>query len=412
MIEASDIFCEQCGSTVSSESKFCGQCGNRIGQERHRRRAHFTNVSTPKAIPLRSPAVVIGAAAILVFCALLVVLFKNTVTNYPTEAVAKKVFENQYRDQINGGFAEIVSFKRTNGQASEMYGVKLYTIEYEADIKYPKGVNSNCSRTEFTGWDCWFAAIGGGQIRQKGEIEKRRGKLIFERTEKGWKGPDGQLISNEYEKSQRSESGAALKEKVTNEGRLQPEYSAQSIDAEMKSDLKNAVDAQEAFFANGPNRYTSRVEELTGYNPTPGVVLAVEYADTRRFVLVAKKAGGSVPAWTFDSRTGQITPRSGPGSASNVSASPTPNISSGNLRSVENRIRAEVIFENRLKERVLVWWVNYQGQEVLYRELDPQQIYSVSSFVTHPWRVRIKRNGQKVREIVANAPKVFVAVEN
>ena len=188
------MYCEYCGARSDAESRFCGQCGNRISEE-------FINssqrgpVDAISAKSMRSPSsvVVVGGAAIVVFCVLLIVLFKSVWIDYPTESEARIVFERQHREQINGGFVEIVSFKKTNGQSSEMNGVKFYTIEYEADIKYPKGINSNCSRTEFTGWDCWFAAIGGGQIRQKGEVEKRRDKITFERTEKGWKGPDGTI---------------------------------------------------------------------------------------------------------------------------------------------------------------------------------------------------------------------------
>lgn len=187
---------------------------------------------------------------------------------------------------------------------------------------------------------------------------------------------------------------------------------ARQIDEEVKSALRNAATAEEAFFASGAFRYTTRVEDLRGYNPTPGVVLSVDYADATRFVLTASKRGGTTPSWHYDSLTGVIAPGFGTGKAITRRAPPAPpGAQHSNLRSLESRIRSEMIFENRLREPVLVFWVNYQGQEVLYRELNPRQSHSIPSFVTHPWRVRIKRTHQPVKEVVANSQREVVVIE-
>lgn len=92
-------------------------------------------------------------------------------------------------------------------------------------------------------------------------------------------------------------------------------------------------------------------------------------------------------------------------------ASSAPLASSSNVRSLESRIRSEVIFENRLREPVLVFWVNFQGQEVLFKELNPRESHSIQSFVTHPWRVRTKRARQPVKEMVANSQREVVIIQ-
>jgi hypothetical protein len=54
---------------------------------------------------------------------------------------------------------------------------------------------------------------------------------------------------------------------------------------------------------------------------------------------------------------------------------------------------------NHCIESVDIWWVDYSCQEVFYQSIPSQQSAGQSSFLTHPWRVRLKDAGPLVKEI-------------
>jgi hypothetical protein len=108
------------------------------------------------------------------------------------------------------GLIKLVRFTKTNGQAGEMMGVKVYEMDYEAEIEFlgdcqwgRKNVGFNDrvvtwakpddrrQRRDF--WSKWAEAWEGGKPAKKGERAVVTGKLFFERTEKGWRGRDGQI---------------------------------------------------------------------------------------------------------------------------------------------------------------------------------------------------------------------------
>jgi ankyrin repeat protein len=76
--------------------------------------------------------------------------------------------------------------------------------------------------------------------------------------------------------------------------------------ASIKSDLRNAATAEEAFYSRN-RKYVTRVEELPGYNPSRGVELRVDSVEGSFIVLSARRTGQEIPYWTLDSRTGAIT---------------------------------------------------------------------------------------------------------
>ena len=46
----------------------------------------------------------------------------------PSEADARKVFEDEHRMELSEGVVEIVSFKKVNGLARESRGAEVYTL--------------------------------------------------------------------------------------------------------------------------------------------------------------------------------------------------------------------------------------------------------------------------------------------
>ncbi len=94
------------------------------------------------------------------------------------------------------GFIKLVDFRKTNGTASELMGVKLYEMEFEADIEF----TNDCTwRTNFAaqvaqspseGYWAQYAQslmrMAGQRNAQKGERATVTGKMQFEKKERGW----------------------------------------------------------------------------------------------------------------------------------------------------------------------------------------------------------------------------------
>ena len=89
----------------------------------------------------------------------------------------------------------LVSFEKTNGMSREVFGAKVYIIEYRATVEYPEGLRPECvsHNGSFSGWSCSLAQSQGTQPKSIGERETTTGELAFEQTEKGWKGQDGNI---------------------------------------------------------------------------------------------------------------------------------------------------------------------------------------------------------------------------
>ena len=97
----------------------------------------------------------------------------------PSENDAEDVFGNRWKNKIDRGEVRINSFDKINGQELEILGVKIYKIEFEVEMEYLKD-----NKPEFL-----KKAVG----TDKGKIKYLKGTIRFEKTERGWKGPDGNL---------------------------------------------------------------------------------------------------------------------------------------------------------------------------------------------------------------------------
>lgn len=84
-------------------------------------------------------------------------------------------------------------------------------------------------------------------------------------------------------------------------------YRSRSIDAQMKSDLRNAAVAVESYFAKR-NVYPSSFAEVEGFgfSPTQGVTLTLNLVSPGSYTITAAKPGGSQASFTFTSTTGVI----------------------------------------------------------------------------------------------------------
>jgi prepilin-type N-terminal cleavage/methylation domain-containing protein len=84
-------------------------------------------------------------------------------------------------------------------------------------------------------------------------------------------------------------------------------YRSAAIDAQMKSDLRNASVAIEAYYAKQAVLPGSLAETAGyGFQSSAGVTLSLIIVSPTAYQLTAAKSGGSQPTFTYDSVTGSI----------------------------------------------------------------------------------------------------------
>ncbi|HEX4164820.1 MAG TPA: hypothetical protein VHZ55_05045 [Bryobacteraceae bacterium] len=91
--------------------------------------------------------------------------------NPPTEQDAIAVWNNINKRPPLPNEAELISFKKTNGQSQEVNGAKMYMLYYTATKKTRVKVG----------------------IHPPGFVETWSGNYPFQWTEKGWMGPDDEV---------------------------------------------------------------------------------------------------------------------------------------------------------------------------------------------------------------------------
>ena len=84
-------------------------------------------------------------------------------------------------------------------------------------------------------------------------------------------------------------------------------YRGRSIDAQMKSDLRNAAVAVEGYFAKyGVYPTSVAVIAASGFQGTQGVTLSLTNLSATIYQLTTATSGGTQASFTFDSSTGSI----------------------------------------------------------------------------------------------------------
>lgn len=95
----------------------------------------------------------------------------------PTETDAIKLLEDWSKQDFENLY-KVKSLRKTNGQASEVFGVEQYSLSYEAELE--------CLKLK-------AATFFGGPepivCEDVGEVQTVFGTLRFEKTEKGWESP-------------------------------------------------------------------------------------------------------------------------------------------------------------------------------------------------------------------------------
>jgi type IV pilus assembly protein PilA len=92
-----------------------------------------------------------------------------------------------------------------------------------------------------------------------------------------------------------------------------PQFSAyrkRGFEAAVRSDLKNAAIAQEAYYAAYVRYQTATPADdvnLPGFEPTERVTVAVSVPSATQFTLSATHANCGATVWSYDSLTGVVT---------------------------------------------------------------------------------------------------------
>jgi Tfp pilus assembly protein PilE len=87
-------------------------------------------------------------------------------------------------------------------------------------------------------------------------------------------------------------------------------YRKRGFEAAVKSDLRNAAVAQEAYYAQFiryQNATPASAANLPGFNPSSSVTVAVNVPTANQFVLSGTHMNCGATTWTFDNQTGIIT---------------------------------------------------------------------------------------------------------
>jgi len=131
----------------------------------------------------------------------------------PTENNGKTVVENMLKQSYGTKRDNIIilSFKKTNGEDKIIDGSNAYIIEFDMEVKSEKNGYLSFQYLQFAGNTFAFYDIeetdpsgiaqsvavhkmlSNGVALLNGEPAVFRGKIIFIKTEKGWKGMDGNI---------------------------------------------------------------------------------------------------------------------------------------------------------------------------------------------------------------------------
>lgn len=103
----------------------------------------------------------------------------------PSAGIGRRALENRIK-KMEGENVKVVSFSKTNGLMQEGFGVKVYQMQYSAEVEFASDGYSRDSSFVFQ------ASRGYGMKPvHKGDRHTVRGELEFTKTERGWQGADG-----------------------------------------------------------------------------------------------------------------------------------------------------------------------------------------------------------------------------
>ena len=67
-----------------------------------------------------------------------------------------------------------------------------------------------------------------------------------------------------------------------------------------------------------------------------------------------------------------------------------------NLKSIKSDIITYLTFKNVSNRTVAIFWINFEGERVLYKILNEGESYEIFSYAGHPWIFRDHDTGDKL----------------
>lgn len=106
----------------------------------------------------------------------------------PPESMAKEYVEHTVigAKKLRGA-ASIEAFKKTDGWKQTTNGVEQYLLEFEMEAVFSKGLMPECLDKARFNNKCFDAQLDGLVPRPVGARERWKGKVLFQKTEKGWR---------------------------------------------------------------------------------------------------------------------------------------------------------------------------------------------------------------------------------
>ncbi|CAN5768209.1 hypothetical protein BH11MYX2_BH11MYX2_14500 [soil metagenome] len=75
-------------------------------------------------------------------------------------------------------------------------------------------------------------------------------------------------------------------------------------------------------------------------------------------------------------------------------------------RSLVSDTSLDLVFSNRTRGTVTIYWLDFKGERVWYNTLAPGDSYSQQTYVTHPW-VIVDIEGRCIEQLVPNEAGTF-----
>lgn len=131
--------------------------------------------------------------SILLFFILIQFIFAGC-SSLPSESDARKYLEAKISEESKGNI-ELVIFQKSNGIEQDVFGQKLYDMEFFATVEILKDGHTNDYKGKFSFkfYDQPDARPSFQQIlmprseAKKGQRFELKGTLRYEKTEKGWR---------------------------------------------------------------------------------------------------------------------------------------------------------------------------------------------------------------------------------
>jgi hypothetical protein len=76
------------------------------------------------------------------------------------------------------------------------------------------------------------------------------------------------------------------------------------------------------------------------------------------------------------------------------------------VRSKESSLATSILFKNSSKFDIKIYWIDYSGEKIFYRDLPSGQSFRQETFYTHPWLVTDSQGGPKMLFFAGKEPGV------